>query len=151
MTKIPDKNKTWFNLDVSERGNDWRIWKRLRYFKMSKKELPKSPAAYSWRKCTQFRVGRCENWARCTISIKTHTVRPNRALGSTQWTNTFELRILEYSIKIVKNANLPNLLACRKKFPPSRHQFLDATILKLSSKNWHMLGGNFFLCARKFC
>ena len=46
-----------------------------------------------------------------------YTPQPNRAIGSTQWTNTFELRILKYSIKIVKNANLPNLLACRKKVP----------------------------------
>ena len=42
------------------------------------------------------------------------TLCPNRALGSIQWTNTFELRILKYSIKIIKNTSLQNLLAYMK-------------------------------------
>ena len=43
------------------------------------------------------------------------TPRLNEALGSIQWTNTFGPKILKYIMKIIKNANVPNLLASRKK------------------------------------
>ena len=39
------------------------------------------------------------------------TLHPNRAIGSTQWSNPIEPRILKYSIKIIRNVTLQNLLA----------------------------------------
>ena len=44
------------------------------------------------------------------------TLRPNRALGSIQWTNTFGPKILKYIIKIIKHATLPNHLPYMKPF-----------------------------------
>ena len=42
------------------------------------------------------------------------TPRPNWALGSTQWTNTFGPKILKYTIKIMKNTTFPNNLVIHK-------------------------------------
>ena len=44
------------------------------------------------------------------------TLRLNQAKGSTQWSNPIEPRILKYSIRIIKNATLQNLLAYTKPF-----------------------------------
>ena len=41
-----------------------------------------------------------------------NTPRPNRAVGSIQWTNTFDFKILKYTIKIIENAKFQNILAC---------------------------------------
>ena len=41
---------------------------------------------------------------------------PNWAIGSSQWTNPIEPRILKYNIKIIKNASLQNLNAYTKPF-----------------------------------
>ena len=42
------------------------------------------------------------------------------------------------------------ILHAEKKFPPSMHQFLDDIFNIVVSKKWHLLGGNFFLYARRF-
>ena len=47
------------------------------------------------------------------------TLHPNGAVGSTQWTNTIQPRILKYSIKIIKNATLQNLLAYTEPYASS--------------------------------
>ena len=61
-------------------------------------------------------------------------MRPNRAVGSIQWTNTFDFKILKYIIKIIKNATFPNIPASIKKLPVSQHQLLDDIFNFLSSK-----------------
>ena len=60
----------------------------------------------------------------------------NWAIGSTQWTNTFELRILKYCIKIIKNATLPNHLGlpeaiCQpaNQYQPSCQFLVDRLVL----------------------
>ena len=40
------------------------------------------------------------------------TPRPNRAVGSTKWTNTFDFKILKYTIRIIENATFQNIFAC---------------------------------------
>ena len=41
-----------------------------------------------------------------------NTPRPNRAVGSTKWTNTFDFKILKYTIRIIENATFQNIFAC---------------------------------------
>ena len=40
------------------------------------------------------------------------TPRPNRAVGSTKWTNTFDFNLLKYTIRIIENATFQNIFAC---------------------------------------
>ena len=51
------------------------------------------------------------NYYLCSY-VCAHTPRPNRAVGSIQWTNTFDFKILKYTIKIIENAKFQNILAC---------------------------------------
>ena len=73
----------------------------------------------------------------------------NRSIGSTQWTNASEFKILIYIIKIIKNAILPNLLAYPIHMIANQHQFLDDIFIFVSSKNWCLLAISKWLCACK--
>ena len=67
-----------------------------------------------------------------------YTPRPNRAVGSIQWTNTFDFKILKYTIK---NATLPNILACTKPFTSQQAPIADDIFTFVSFKNWCLLAG----------